>query len=74
MERTIQYTWVSLDLLVNLFTTRRFETKRPNQQLQNKTLQIIKTVKIQQATQNYTTPDDDQKDDRKRLGRTYGTI
>ena len=36
--------------------------------------QIIKTVKIQQSTQNYTTPDDDQKYGRKFLGRRYGTI
>ena len=37
-------------------------------------LQIIKTVKTQQLTQNYTTPDDDQKYGQKRLGRRYGTI
>ena len=37
-------------------------------------LQIIKTAKTQQSTQNYTTPDDDQKYGRKRLGRRYGTI
>ena len=35
---------------------------------------MIKTVKTQQSTQNYTTPDDDQKYGRKRLGRRYGTI
>ena len=29
---------------------------RSNRQLQNKTLQIIKTVKTQQSTQNYTNP------------------
>ena len=37
-------------------------------------LQIIKTLKIQQSTQNYSTPDDDQKYGRKRLGRKYGTL
>ena len=37
-------------------------------------LQIIKTVKTQQSTHNYTIPDDDQKYGRKLLGRRYGTI
>ena len=37
-------------------------------------LQIIKAVKTQPSTQKYTTPDDDQKYGRKRLGRRYGTI
>ena len=32
-------------------------------------LQIIKTVKTQQSTQNYTTPDNDQKHGQKHLGR-----
>ena len=35
---------------------------------------MIKTVKIQQSTQNFTTPDDDQKYGRKRLGRKYGIV
>ena len=62
----------SLTILVNLFPNERLEIKRwklSNRQLQNKTLQIIKTVKAQQSTQNYTTLDDDQKYGRKRLGR-----
>ena len=37
-------------------------------------LQIIKTVKTQLSTQNYTTPDDNQKYGRKCLGRRYGAI
>ena len=48
--------------------------KCSNWQLQNKTLQIIKTVKSQQWTQNYTTPDDNQKYGQKYFGRRYGTI
>ena len=42
--------------------------------LQNKMLQIIKIAKTQQSTQNYTSPDDDQKYGQKRWGRRYGTI
>ena len=38
------------------------------------TLQIFKTVNIQQSAQNYTTPDDDKKYDWKRLRRRYGII
>ena len=37
-------------------------------------LQIIKTINLKLSTQNYTTTDDDQKYDRKRLDRGYGTI
>ena len=37
-------------------------------------LQIIKTIKTQTVKSNYSTPDDDQKYGRKRLGRRYGTI
>ena len=37
-------------------------------------LQIIKTVKTQLSTQNYTTPNSEQKYGQKRLGRRYGTI
>ena len=37
-------------------------------------LQVIKTVKIQQSTQNYTNHDDNQKYDQKHLGRKYETI
>ena len=48
--------------------------KHSNRQLLNKILQIIKTVKTQQSTQNYTTPDDNQKYGWKHLGRRYGTI
>ena len=43
----------SLTVLLNLFLTGRFETKRrnrPNWQVQNKTLQIIRTVKTQQSS------------------------
>ena len=43
-------------------------------QLQNKTLQINKTVKTQIVNSNCTTPDDDQKYGRKHLGRRYWTI
>ena len=56
---------------VCLKTKRR---KRSNRKFQNKTLQIIKTVKTPQPAQNYITHDDDQKYDQKRLGRRYGTI
>ena len=34
----------------------------------------IKTVKIQQSTQNYTTLEDDENYGQKRLGRRFGTI
>ena len=54
-------------LLENIFTTERFKTKRSNLQLQNKTLRIIKTVKTQKSTQNYSTTDDDQKSDRNNI-------
>ena len=43
-------------------------------QLQNKTLQKIKTIKTQTVNSNYSTPDDDQKYGWKYLGRRYGTI
>ena len=43
-------------------------------QFQNKMLQKIEIVKTQQSTQNYTTPDDDQKCGQKCLGRRYGII
>ena len=62
---------IILTLLPNLFPTERFITKcwkRSKRQLQNKTLQIIKTAK----SQNYINTDDDQKYSRKRLGRRYG--
>ena len=41
---------------------------------QSKTLQITKTIKTQTVNSNYSTPDEDQKSDRKRFGRRYGTI
>ena len=46
----------------------------PTDKFKAKRQKIIKTVKTQQSTQNCTTPDDDQKSGRKRLGRRYGTI
>ena len=61
--------------MVNLFPTERLRTKhwkRSTRQLQNKMLEIIKTVKTQQSTQNYTTVDDDQNYVRKCLDRRYG--
>ena len=42
----------------SIFQSERFKTKRwkrSNPQIQNKTLQIIKTVKTQESTLNYTT-------------------
>ena len=46
----------------------------PTDNFQNKTLQIIKTVKTQQSTQNFTTPDDDQKYGQKCLHKRYEII
>ena len=46
----------------------------PNDNLKNKTQQIIKTITIQNCQLKDTTPDDDQKYGWKHLGRRYGTI
>ena len=59
------------------FPTKRFKTKqrkRFNRKLYNKTVQIIKTVKTQQSSPNYTNPDDELKYGRKYLGRRYEII
>ena len=45
---------------------------QPTTSKQNVT--IIKTIKTQQSTQNYTTHDDNQKYGPKHMGKRYGTF